>query len=510
MMILLLLLVIQLNVLIAIDINDIMNTTNVSKTIDHCNINIPVIDISTLKTAIMYSDKNKNVIKDIRAACTDIGFFYISNHGVPDYLINYLEKLSREFFALDKDVKKEISMDKGGHAWRGYFAVGEEVTSGIPDQKEGIYFGTEGDPEDMRPLHGVNLYPNDDIKEAVETYMQYMKQLGETLMKAIVLSLGLDYSFVDINFQEPTELFRIFGYPPHDSTYGENSHAVGTHSDYGYLTILYQDKSGGLQVKPKGCSRKDHWINAPPIEGTFVINLGDSLEHFTGGYYTSTPHRVIQRLDTDNLRISMPYFYDPNFDTQMSSVLPKLSDEIQKSVSARRKLGELSANQRWDNSDPTQFQGTYGDYLKNKISKVFPHLYNAKIKAGKEKDIKSRLFNLLNKEEVVPTKQEQIHETIVESTAIVETSDVVVKGEVIDVGDVVLEKMTNDIILMAESVNIIQPETTINIGIEEISIPVEAEINASHNNEDSITSKEELPSYESETTTSNIDSIVSE
>ena len=75
----------------------------------------------------------------------------------------------------------------------------------------GIYFGTQGNPDDERPLNGVNLYPNESMKDVVETYMQYMNQLGEMLMKAIVLSLGLDYSFVDINFQEPTELFRVFG-----------------------------------------------------------------------------------------------------------------------------------------------------------------------------------------------------------------------------------------------------------------------------------------------------------
>lgn len=99
----------------------------------------------------------------------------------------------------------------------------------------------------------------------------------------------------------------------------------------------------------------------------------------------------------------MPYFYDPNFDTPMKSILHNLSDEIQKSVSERRRLGELSASQRWDNADPTLFQGTYGEYLKNKISKVFPHLYNAKIKSS-GKDIKSRLLNLLNKDVIIEPK----------------------------------------------------------------------------------------------------------
>ena len=240
---LLVIVLIRLELLLSIDINDILKS-NSTKSLDSCNVNIPIIDISSLKMAIMYRDKNNEIVRQIRTACTETGFFYISNHGVPANLIKYLEKLSRDFFGLSKDVKREISMDKGGHAWRGYFSVGEEVTSGIPDQKEGIYFGTQGDPKDDRPLHGANLYPNDSMKEAVEAYMQYMKQLGELIMKAIVLSLGLDYSFVDINFQDPTELFRIFSYPPHDPIYGDDSLAVGTHSDYGFITILWQDNSG--------------------------------------------------------------------------------------------------------------------------------------------------------------------------------------------------------------------------------------------------------------------------
>ena len=82
---------------------------------------------------------------------------------------------------------------------------------------------------------------------------------------------------------------------------------------------------------------------------------------------TSTPHRVIQRRNANNLRISMPYFYDPAFDTPMNSILNKLSEDIQKEVAVKRKLGELSASQRWDKVDPTLFEGTYGEYLKNKI-----------------------------------------------------------------------------------------------------------------------------------------------
>ena len=106
-------------------------------------------------------------------------------------------------------------------------------------------------------------------------------------MRAVALSLNIDPSLFGSAFADPTVLFRIFNYPPHNSKFGERSQAVGEHTDYGYLTVLKQDPSGGLQVR----GRDGAWIEAPYIENTFVINLGDALEHCTGGLIRATPHR---------------------------------------------------------------------------------------------------------------------------------------------------------------------------------------------------------------------------
>lgn len=106
-------------------------------------------------------------------------------------------------------------------------------------------------------------------------------------MQAVAASLGIDPSFFGEAFSDPTLLFRIFNYPPHNSVYGDASHAVGEHTDYGYLTILSQDTCGGLQVR----GRDGLWMDAPFIENTFVINIGDALEHSTGGLLRATPHR---------------------------------------------------------------------------------------------------------------------------------------------------------------------------------------------------------------------------
>ena len=154
-------------------------------------------------------------------------------------------------------------------------------------------------------------------------------------MKAIACSLQLqDSDFIE-NFSNPTELFRIFNYPTHNSTFSEDSHGVGQHTDYGYLTILKQDhRMSGLQVK----NINDTWIEAEPIKNTFLINIGDSLEFFTKGIYKATPHRVLQRRNATLSRLSFPYFFDPNFNAAMGR------------------------------------DRTYGDYLIQKVSKVFPQL----------------------------------------------------------------------------------------------------------------------------------------
>ena len=200
---------------------------------------IPVIDIGALFSPALDKQLYESTVKAIGDACRHIGFFYISNHHVPIELIENLFTLSKVFFAQDLETKKKICMANGGKAWRGYFAVGDEYTSGVPDQKGGLYFGKELPASDPRPLHGANLYPDIQIpdalrpghfttaKEVVEMYMNKCTELGHMLMAAIACSLGLELSYFNDTFNDPTTLFRIFNYPPYVSTYGEKSFGVG-------------------------------------------------------------------------------------------------------------------------------------------------------------------------------------------------------------------------------------------------------------------------------------------
>ncbi|EGG18616.1 oxidoreductase [Cavenderia fasciculata] len=324
---------------------------------------LPIIDLKSFKSG---EDREK-VAKEINDACKRHGFFYIAGHGIEEELIDRLDSVSRQFFALDEQEKLKIRMELGGSAWRGYFPLGGELTSNRPDWKEGLYFGTE--LQDTHPLvvsktpvHGRNLFPDESMvptmSQIVLEYIEKVTQLGHVVMEAIALSLGVpsDY-FYSLYTQDPLILFRIFNYRSQVIPDGMDVRwGVGEHTDYGLLTILYQDDIGGLQVKVGG----EGWIKAPPIKNTFVCNIGDMLDRMTGGLYKSTPHRVA--LNTSGRhRLSFPLFFDPNFFTQVQPI-----DGIS--------IGQDDSHQRWDKSNVHEFQGTYGDYLINKVSQVFPQL----------------------------------------------------------------------------------------------------------------------------------------
>jgi len=280
---------------------------------------LPIVDVRPLVDGGP-AEATAAVAGQIQAACRDHGFFYVTGHGVPSDLSAELAEASAEFFALPLADKLEIAMERGGKAWRGYFPVGAELTSGRPDLKEGLYFGTELSEDDPRvlaglPLQGRNLFPR-QVPRLRPVVLAYLEALTS---------------------------------PADDRGWG-----VGEHTDYGLVTLLAQDETGGLQV-----AAPDGWIDAPPIPGTLVCNIGDMLDRLTGGWYKSTPHRV--RNVSGHGRLSFPFFLDPGFDAHV----PPLPDHAAAADDGRP---------RWDGQDLQAFTGSYGDYLLSKVSKVFPQL----------------------------------------------------------------------------------------------------------------------------------------
>ena len=343
---------------------------------------IPVIDVAPLcrPTTSPHVDENVTAVATaIGRACREVGFFYVRGWEAvvdPGAAVR-LERLARAFFAQPVADKMAVSMKRSGLHWKGYFPSGDELTSGKPDAKEGIYFGEDYPLTDTRvqqgwPMHGPNQWPEPtaEWKDAVLAYMAQLTDLGTRLMRGVALSLGLPANYFNDKFCQPRPFtpFRIFHYPGTDSRQG-----VGRHTDYGVLTILWTDEVPGLEVETT-CHQ---WVQAPPIPGTFIVNVGDMLELWTGGAYKATPHRV--RPGLEKSRISMPFFFDPSFETLIDPAELAQSSQQAKAVlrnTAGEEEGVLSNSIR------------YGDYITHKVSHVFPELFAA---AGGEDELLSKL-----------------------------------------------------------------------------------------------------------------------
>ena len=318
---------------------------------------IPTIDMTAL---LRDGPGREDVAAQIGEACSRFGFFLLTGHGIAPALFEAVEREARHFFALPEARKAVIAMAHGGPAWRGWFPLEGELTSGLPDRKEGLYLGEELGPDDPRvaagwPMHGANMWPDEvpGLRPAVEAWLGAATRAAHALCEGAALALGLPAQhFREHYTARPTLLFRIFRYPPdRPGTYG-----VGEHSDYGFLTLLAQDRHGGLEVRTDS-----GWISVPPVEGALVVNVGDMLDRLTAGRWRSAPHRVRNLSGED--RLSWPLFFDPAFDARIEP-LPGFAAPAVRPA-------------RWDGLDLGAIAGPYGDYLLGKVGKVFPDLASA-------------------------------------------------------------------------------------------------------------------------------------
>jgi isopenicillin N synthase-like dioxygenase len=319
---------------------------------------LPIIDV-----------ESPDAPREMDAACRKFGFFAIRNHGVSNDLRTSLLGAAADFFGRSKEEKEQVSLDHGGAAWRGWFPLGGELTSGVPDLKEGYYFGRDL-PVDPRPMHGPNIWPTEpaSLEPLVSEWMAMMEPLAQRVLSMMAEGLGLNAGFFRNDLTaDPTPLFRIFRYPPHPPD-GPDRWGVAEHSDYGLLTLLAHDGTAGLQVKVG-----DEWIDAPSDPALIICNLGDMLDRLTAGRYRSTPHRARNSATAD--RYSLPFFLDPGWDTVIdpNQVDVELDDGW---------IAPVDADRRWDRANLRDVDGTYGDWLTAKVSKVFPDLADAVIDGG--------------------------------------------------------------------------------------------------------------------------------
>lgn len=275
---------------------------------------LPVIDISRYTPDGL--DRGA-FLADLRRAAHDVGFFYVVGHGVDEAVTDGLFAAAREFFSLPLERRLEIENVNSPH-FRGYTRVGTEFTAGAADQRDQLDFGPERaaltlaeTDEPYLRLVGPNQWPAaaPSVKPAVLAWLAEADRVSRTLLRALAASLGQNDTYFDGWFDDEASISaKVVRYPGRDAA--ESDQGVGSHKDYGYLALLLQDDIGGLQV----LGGDGEWIDATPLAGSFVFNIGEMLEIATHGYLRATVHRVVSPPEGTE-RYSVPFFLGPRLDS---------------------------------------------------------------------------------------------------------------------------------------------------------------------------------------------------
>jgi isopenicillin N synthase-like dioxygenase len=274
---------------------------------------IPVVDIGALVAGDPAGSAAAG--RAMREASERIGFFYVSNHGVPQPAIDGVFGAARDFFALPDAQKEKAKVNALHRGWIGHGGA-KMYTGAKVDLKESFVWGLElpeSDPDVAAgtPLMGPNNWPAamPALQGAAYGYYEHVLALGQRVLRGLALSLGRDAGFFENRFARPLARGSLIWYPPQPPDMGQDQFGVAPHTDYGGLTFLCQDMTGGLQV----LNASGEWVTAHPIPGTFVVNIGDLMHRWTNDRFRSNAHRVVNT--SGNARQSVAVFYDPGFHT---------------------------------------------------------------------------------------------------------------------------------------------------------------------------------------------------
>ncbi|MCJ1286801.1 hypothetical protein MMC26_006147 [Xylographa opegraphella] len=262
---------------------------------------LPIIDLSGYLAPQAPGDRQR-VITEVRDAAHRYGFFQVRGHGVPLTLQRDLPRCMDNLFDLPAKEKLEMSFLKNP-CRRGYEAAGmsHRVGDPLPDAKECFFIGQEDAAIELSGFYGPNVWPNlseGDFRGPIWAYYQHTRDLGRSLWSILLEGLGQPAALVDKFAKRPVVPMKMIRYPPHN-TVQPGQLGIGAHTDFGGITILYQQPGkDGLEVWHE---TREQWIEVPALEDLYVINCGDMVERWSGGAYKSARHRVINKVDGERL-----------------------------------------------------------------------------------------------------------------------------------------------------------------------------------------------------------------
>ncbi|KAJ7162866.1 Clavaminate synthase-like protein [Mycena filopes] len=284
---------------------------------------IPVIELSDISSADPAA--RRKLVDEIKHACMEVGFFYVKNHGIPEEVFGRTLAAMRQFFDLPLDAKLEIENTKTLN-FKGYSPVlsGNNDPNGAGDLQEGFEFGFEPVVPDSRQatagtgdiMAGANIWLSQlpEFRTAALEYYHHALNLGRLLFPLFALPLDLPEDFFADKTKHSAALMRLLHYPPQLGEVDDRVIGIGAHTE-SCFTILYQQP--GIQALQVLNASKE-WIDAPAIEGTLVINLGDELARWTNDVFTSTVHRAINRSGVR--RYSIPLFFGTDYDVRLEPI----------------------------------------------------------------------------------------------------------------------------------------------------------------------------------------------
>lgn len=330
---------------------------------------LPVIDFAQLKGN---TAQRNAMLSQLGQAARDVGFFYLTGHGIDAQLSADVQRLAHQLFALPEQEKLKVKMANSAH-FRGYNRAGSEITRSQPDYREQFDIGAER-PAVSNPqapvwqrMQGPNQWPEalPELRTVLTRWQQEMTGVALELLRAFAEALSLPrHAFDTLYGDAPNEHIKLIRYPGRAES--ESRQGVGAHKDSGFLTLLLQDDQAGLQVEVT----PDNWVDATPLPGAFVVNIGELLELATNGYLRATVHRVVSP-QAARERLSVAFFLG----AQLDGVVPvfELPEPLAKLASgpASDPLNPLLRDVGWNylkgrlRSHPDVANRFYADYLNN-------------------------------------------------------------------------------------------------------------------------------------------------